>query len=88
MKSSWFIIRLLILVLIVSVVPLQGNSQAQEEQPSGPIYIVQEGDTLWDIAGTFYRDPFQWYRIYRYSRNNIKDPDLIFAGQRIYIPEK
>ena len=52
----------------------------------GRVAIVEEGDTLWDIAGTYYKDPFQWYRIYREPRNNIKDPDLIFAGHKLYIP--
>ena len=26
---------------------------AQDQQPEGPIYIVQEGDSLWDIAIRF-----------------------------------
>jgi len=26
---------------------------AQEEQPDGPVYIIQPGDTLWDISQRF-----------------------------------
>lgn len=53
----------------------------------GFYYLIKRGDTLWDIAGTYYKDPFQWYRIYREPKNNIKDPDLIFADSKLYIPK-
>ncbi len=54
----------------------------------GVFYLVRSGDTLWDLAATYYRDPFQWYRIYRHKPNKIKDPDLIFVNQKVFIPEK
>jgi murein DD-endopeptidase MepM/ murein hydrolase activator NlpD len=81
MKSSWFIIRFLILVLIISVLPLQGNLQAQEEQPDGPIYLVQEGDTLWEIALRFGVPVEDLAR-----ENNISDPTQLSAGDELVIP--
>lgn len=46
-------------------------------------YTVIKGDYLWKIAGKpdIYEDPYQWMRIYTYNRDQIKDPDLIYAEQ-------
>ncbi|MCL2599864.1 MAG: LysM peptidoglycan-binding domain-containing protein [Treponema sp.] len=52
--------------------------------PQGVVYQIRWGDTLWDIAAAFYRDPFQYPRIARH--NNIRDPNLILAGFSIRIP--
>lgn len=69
--------------------PLQPKKRddASTARP-GVRYTVRRGDTLWDLSATYYRDPFQWYRIYRHKPNKIKNPDLIFVGQKIFIPEK
>jgi LysM repeat protein len=64
-----------------------GAEKKTEPLKTGFYYRIKKGDTLWDISANFYRDPFQWYKIYRDPRNKIKDPDLIFAGSRLYIPE-
>ncbi len=46
-------------------------------------YTVVKGDYLWKISGKqdIYGDPYQWMRIYTYNRDQIKDPDLIYANQ-------
>ena len=48
-------------------------------------YEIKWGDTLWDIAATYYRNPWLYPKIAR--ENRITNPDLIFAGTRIFIPE-
>ena len=45
------------------------------------IYIVKKGDTLWNIAKVYDTTVSQIVRI-----NNIKNPNYIYAGQRIIIP--
>jgi len=54
------------------------------------LYRVKKGDTLWDISGfrNIYNDPFQWKKIYEVNKDKIKDPDLIYPGQRLFIPPK
>jgi len=52
----------------------------------GAPYKIRWGDTLWDIAGAFYRNPWLYPRIARF--NNIRNPDLIIAGTTIRVPPK
>jgi len=46
-------------------------------------YEVVTGDNLWDISGKseIYDNPYQWPLIYKANRSQIKDADLIYAGQ-------
>jgi hypothetical protein len=48
-------------------------------------YEIKWGDTLWDIAATYYRNPWLYPKIAR--ENRITNPDLIFAGTRLFIPQ-
>ncbi len=48
-------------------------------------YLIKRGDTLWDISATYYRNPWLYPKLA--TANSIKNPDLIFAGTRIIIPE-
>jgi len=49
---------------------------------------VVTGDTLWDLAGAYLRDPFQWTRIYEANRSRITNPDLIYPDQELVIPSQ
>ncbi len=48
-------------------------------------YTVKKGDTLWDITGGKLSDPFQWPNVWK-ENPNVKNPDLIFPGQRLRLP--
>ena len=50
----------------------------------GSNYTVQQGDTLSSIAQQAYGDSNQWEVIS--NANNITNPNLIYAGQVLYIP--
>jgi outer membrane biosynthesis protein TonB len=52
----------------------------------GAPYRIRWGDTLWDIAEAFYRNPWLYPRIARY--NGIRNPDLIISGTTIRIPPR
>jgi LysM repeat protein len=52
----------------------------------GVPYRIRWGDTLWDIAAAFYRNPWLYPRIARF--NNIRNPNLIISGTTIRIPPK
>ncbi len=52
-------------------------------------YVIQEGDTLWDISERkeHYNDPYLWPVIHWEASNyaNIIDPDLILPNQQLVI---
>jgi len=56
--------------------------------PAGPgAYIIQKGDTLWDLAGQWLDDPFLWPQIWDENRY-ILDSHWIYPGDPLVIPGK
>jgi hypothetical protein len=47
-------------------------------------YIVQKGDTLWDISSHFLRDPWHWPEIW-FKNPQVENPHLIFPGDILAI---
>jgi len=48
--------------------------------------VVARGDTLWHLAGQHLGDPFLWPRVHQANHALVRDPDLIFPGQRLHMP--
>ncbi len=49
-------------------------------------YTIVKGDSLSKIAKKIYGDPMKYKIIFEANREVIKDPDLIYPGQKIRIP--
>lgn len=57
-----------------------------ELAPNAPNeYIVRRGDTLWDISGKFLRNPWRWPALWGMNRQQIRNPHLIYPGQRLWL---
>ena len=75
--------RLLLVSLLLSIWSSRPmvNATAQDSQPAGPVYIVQEGDSLWDIAARFRVSVDELVQV-----NSISDPNQLKAGMQLIIP--
>jgi hypothetical protein len=51
-------------------------------------YMVKKDDTLWDISTEKLKDPFLWKELWKENKEQIKNPDLIFPGQKLRIPHE
>jgi len=54
---------------------------------AGTFYVVQPGNSLWRIARQTYGEGLSYTVIYKANKDQIGDPDLIFPGQIIALPE-
>ena len=55
-----------------------------EARPTQNPYLIKTGDTLGGISIKVYGQPKHWKDIYHNNRNQIHDPNLIFAGFTLY----
>ncbi|RPJ74094.1 MAG: peptidoglycan-binding protein LysM [Desulfobacteraceae bacterium] len=72
---------------------IQGVSEVKVDKLQAPpvqakveYYIIKKGDTLSAIAKQFYGKANDYPKIFEANREVIKDPNLIFPGQKIRIP--
>lgn len=83
--------------LLERVRKLEGIGKEKKEAKLKPskiglnnFYLVKKSDTLSRIAGgkNVYGDPSKWRKIYEANKSRIKNPNLIYPGQRLVIPKK
>ena len=70
-----------------STAPAPGRGGPAAAAAPTNIYVVVKGDSLSRIAQRAYGDGNKWRKIYEANRDVIKDPDLIYPGQSLRIPE-
>ena len=75
--------------LVADELNLPGHVTAADIKPDLPQpYVVKKGDTLWDIANYFFKDPYKWLKIWE-KNLYITNPDLIYPGNEIWFnPQK
>ncbi len=60
---------------------------AQDDGADSEMYVVEAGDTLWAIATAAYGDGNRYPDIFEANKPMLKDPDEIFPGQVLRIPQ-
>lgn len=54
--------------------------------PDEVTHVVRRGDTLWDIAKAYLKDPFRWPDVFRRNTDIVENPHWIYPGETIRIP--
>lgn len=55
-----------------------------KEPVEGKVITIKQGDTLWDLAEEWLKDPLKWPEFKKY--NEYTNPDLIYPGEDMQIP--
>lgn len=61
------------------------SAQAARATPSVVKHTVKRGDTLWDIAKFYLKDPFRWPEVFHANTDIVKNPHWIYPGQVLTI---
>lgn len=67
-------------ILTISWVVFAAEIELKSDHPD--TYVVQKGDTLWDIAAKFLTQPWLWPEIWQ-ANPQVQNPHLIFPGDRL-----
>lgn len=65
-------------------VPVQPTAAANAA-PAVVKHTVKRGDTLWDIAKFYLKDPFKWPEVFHANTDIVKNPHWIYPGQVLTI---
>jgi len=55
--------------------------------PKATTYTVKKGDTLWGVAKTFLGNGAKYNQIFEANKGIIKNPNLIYPGQVLRLPQ-
>lgn len=66
--------------------PYEKVPQAKIPEKSHKVYAVKKGDNLSSIAKSKYGKESQWTKIYDANKDKVKNPNLIYPGQKLIIP--
>jgi len=54
--------------------------------PDEVIHVVKKGDTLWDLANYYLKDPWKWPDVFQRNKDIVENPHWIYPGETIRIP--
>ena len=59
-----------------------GGSFVVEGQSVPDGHTVRRGDTLWEISGRYYQNPYQWPKLWSFNPQ-VQNPHWIYPGDRV-----
>ena len=64
----------------------QATLTAVSAGPNEITHVVKTGDTLWDLAKEYLKDPFRWPDVFQRNTDIVENPHWIYPGETIRIP--
>jgi hypothetical protein len=59
---------------------------SQDSTVTSRTHVVRKGDTLWDIACEYTKNPYRWKQVYDLNTATVRDPHWIYPGERLVLP--
>ena len=86
--ASLFLVMVTGVTLATDAAPRAASAKAGDEivlHPNYPAkYVVRAGDTLWEIASRFLRDPWRWPDVWDFE-NKVENPQFIYPGDVVVL---
>lgn len=83
------VVLTVLLVALLAFVALGGGSMATSEageRPATEVVVVNEGDTLWDIAASVAEDGQVRSMVHEIRELNNLDSSVVALGQKLHVP--
>ncbi len=85
LRHRRFPLAALLVAALPATAAAQDTTVVVVQDPATSTHTVRKGDTLWDLAGQYLRDPFLWPEIYRINTAVVEDPHWIYPGEVLRI---
>lgn len=72
---------------VAGVAAVEDNIEAEQPAPEAVFHTVDKGDTLWAVSKKAYGDGSKYMKIFEANKPMLSDPDKIYPGQVLRIPQ-
>ncbi|MDG1973132.1 MAG: peptidoglycan-binding protein LysM [Paracoccaceae bacterium] len=72
---------------VAGVAAVEDNIEAEEPAPEAVFHTVDKGDTLWAVSKKAYGDGSKYMKSFEANKPMLSDPDKIYPGQVLRIPQ-